>query len=728
VGIYRGPDPILKLVNLIKDVEKSWKFKLLYSSKSLDVRVNNLIETVAFHLQLDSEYERHYRISHAYPRSRKGAVSLFPSSDALASCKPSRPTSFIDKTDEFPREATARVVRCTKCPDGFLLCPNCEGEKVVTCPKCYTFRGGDCSRCRGTGKVTCPSCGGTGECPECGGTGLVTCPRCGGTGRVVVVRTRYEKCPSCKGEDAFCTTCWGTGVVEVEEEVVVEDPYCGGTGRVQCSKCGGTGSCRRCGGTGEIDCPECGGTGICQFCQGRGVKTCPTCSGRGRVVCPICQGEAELFLYTSDIYEYRHIIDSELLFPRELEGARKHFDTVSCGFIEIDELSEDDVEEKVGLLNKYILEMLETSRRTFDSLLRKTRGREFVAGIVEDDFSSQDRLLVNMVSNLESDWKSRKKDDYYARFRLHIPDSWRERRHKDIHNKMLFQKRTFKAYPVSSISLDIGGKKKQMYVFGTAQRCRVEAPSPPISWAKASLILLTLITGLYGVLLAFGIVAMDFPIRLPIIPFPCILALSSFLLYTAIVKKTSPAESKLITILGDSDDLNLLLFSLLAHCISYRKVGVVLDEFALSTSEHLLRGLRIGSSLTYSVQVGEKARVRLVCLSTSSLLMASETKELISNSDALILVLSEKKPDKDCIERIKALLPFFRGSAIAVIGRASSIKISRKHETFAIDLDGLRDAYLKRSPDVVCQEILKVFAYTAQVPIRKMTAAPARSS
>lgn len=88
-------------------------------------------------------------------------------------------------------------------------------------------------------------------------------------------------------------------------------PTCGGTGKVTCSRCKGSGTvtetCFRCGGTGRITktCPKCGGAGwietTCPDCGGSGVvqvtKTCATCNGTGKVTvtetCPCCLGHGD---------------------------------------------------------------------------------------------------------------------------------------------------------------------------------------------------------------------------------------------------------------------------------------------------------------------------------------------------------------------------------------------------------------------------------------------------
>lgn len=47
-------------------------------------------------------------------------------------------------------------------------CPECGGEKIVTCYDCHEGEdddGSKCLPCSGTGQISCPECEGTGEIP-----------------------------------------------------------------------------------------------------------------------------------------------------------------------------------------------------------------------------------------------------------------------------------------------------------------------------------------------------------------------------------------------------------------------------------------------------------------------------------------------------------------------------------------------------------------------------------
>lgn len=72
----------------------------------------------------------------------------------------------------------------------FEVCPDCNGDKKVTCPDCQP-----CSYCEGSGTIppheeykseVCPVCDGRefGPCSSCGNTGEIKCGYCEGTGKV----------------------------------------------------------------------------------------------------------------------------------------------------------------------------------------------------------------------------------------------------------------------------------------------------------------------------------------------------------------------------------------------------------------------------------------------------------------------------------------------------------------------------------------------------------------
>ncbi len=130
-----------------------------------------------------------------------------------------------------------------KCPDcegkGYIehSCDNCVGEGDIKCTYSKMYRCGIINdytyktECRGGRLIVT----GSGEncvsatqyknakCPECGGDGIVTCNKCWGRG------IYHEECPRCHGKgEAFieCSNCSGT--CKVQEKC----PECKGKGKI----------------------------------------------------------------------------------------------------------------------------------------------------------------------------------------------------------------------------------------------------------------------------------------------------------------------------------------------------------------------------------------------------------------------------------------------------------------------------------------------------------------
>ncbi len=111
------------------------------------------------------------------------------------------------------------------------------------------------------------------NCLNCGGTGKILCPRCNGTGSYKVI------CSWCNGSGGHsrsrCMYCNGKGYTE-------DDVF--GSGNHNCINCNGTGYM-------ENRCEHCSGTGYesktcdiyAEFGQSKHMVTCPTCNGSGRI-------------------------------------------------------------------------------------------------------------------------------------------------------------------------------------------------------------------------------------------------------------------------------------------------------------------------------------------------------------------------------------------------------------------------------------------------------------
>ena len=105
-----------------------------------------------------------------------------------------------------------------------------------------------------------------------------------------------------------CTACGGTGKITCTDCDGSGDCYlCDGTGT--CYYCDGDGKCRECGGSGEIDnvvgCVSCDANGYwygttCWECEGGG---CSICNWTGNVRCSVCGGSGTEIKGTTDCYD-----------------------------------------------------------------------------------------------------------------------------------------------------------------------------------------------------------------------------------------------------------------------------------------------------------------------------------------------------------------------------------------------------------------------------------------
>ena len=137
------------------------------------------------------------------------------------------------------------------------------------CVISYAKDMGECYHCGRTGKFQCPTCGNTGEvvCDGCGGTGRWTCDGEEGKGKC---DNGYYVCPSCGGD--------GLSRPIPADGNAGPCGQCGGSGRIECWKCHGSGGgvCDRCGGSGKNECQN----GNCKEARKIGWK-CPKCKGTG---------------------------------------------------------------------------------------------------------------------------------------------------------------------------------------------------------------------------------------------------------------------------------------------------------------------------------------------------------------------------------------------------------------------------------------------------------------
>ncbi len=679
-------------MNWINSFKRSLKFSLFYSLKSLQFRLREVIEDIAIHLKLDSEYELHYRISNVQPSNKN---IQFYEGYGEESITPQRPSSFTDTIKEYPRKNTASIVTCS-CGNGRIKCPNCNSEGVVTCPKCYTHRGGDCYSCKGVGKVQHYVCRGTGVCQGCMGKRFFVCPGCGGTGKVTVQDTHVVRCPDCGGNYDNCPTCLGFGWVRYVTKEVVAHSTCGGTGYLVCSTCYGSGKCPGCGGTGIVTCSDCRGTGICQFCRGKGVKTCPTCNGNRYVTCPVCEGVAGLILYTADVYEHKHLCDTSTVVPELFGAVKKKLD--EAGYLQVDNLTSEEVERKLNLMNKRITKTVDGGVTSFERLKALAEGRIFIHG-AENDREMQKKALARAWKAIENDWENRGKDSYYETgYKLSLTSGERKLKHEDIYNKILFQKPTFLIFPLSLVSILLGGREKRFYVAGTKDRYSLEDPGFKISPVKASLFTLTLISAGAIFLTLFGLT----PAFASYFSYLAVSLAALLSVYIALITRdVRTKEATMVTLIGEDETNKMAFFTLMAHYLSMEGKVTVEDEIYTRLTEHFLgKKFKLGSSLSYLATLEDGGRIRFLNLSSSSYKacpMDQNVNRVLADSDAIIVFLEEGNIKKQEEEALRALNIFGKNTITVVVKGQVEPEALGKYSTIKADFDSLKKDFLKKS-------------------------------
>ena len=150
-------------------------------------------------------------------------------------------------------------------------CFSCSGSGRVSCHTCDGERKETCWRCNGGLFIICDAygcLGGQQNCLTCGGRGHVS--------RQVSYQTTVQ----------VPTTTWSNGVSQTSYHTEYRTEY-----RTEQDPCpsyncfGGKIQCSRCSGTGRIQCPTCFATGkvTCRTCSGVGDLSCEPCSASGKL-------------------------------------------------------------------------------------------------------------------------------------------------------------------------------------------------------------------------------------------------------------------------------------------------------------------------------------------------------------------------------------------------------------------------------------------------------------
>lgn len=641
---------MVPLLNHVREVTSGWWYRLFLAD--LDVAVDDIVESGAFRLRTDTQYERHYRETRVRPADARKRVLFNESPDERSDVEPSRPDEFTDGERRYPRAATERVVECPLCDDGAAGCPNCEGEREVTCPECHTHRDGGCARCEATGRVDCGLCHGGGSCGDCNGHGNVECGNCRGGGTVTLQETLEKTCPNCNGRgtvgDSNCRACRGDGYTTERVQRQEQCSTCDGTGRHTCGRCSGSGNCSRCRGDGLVTCDDCNGSGNCSFCAGGGTKGCPTCDRDGTVDCPVCEREGRLLQYTVDRYEFEHVVDDDVVVPDVIDVHPESFD--STGTVELDALEAGELESSLGLLNARLDRQRTAATDAFERLLATARDREFDRIRTYDDEADQQRALDTLVGTVERDWRSRPSDSYRVDYKLGVSNDERTTTHDGDYRTILFDRHTFEVMPVTLVALRMNGRRRELFAAGTRAESDLSLPSFVPSPRK--------IGALGGAVGGAAVAAYHSPLlgtTVPAVPGTSVpwfgvagaLSIAALLTYCGLVYRTATAETEtVLVVVGPDDALTTTFLSVLAHSVANRGAGEVKGDIDAKLSEDLFGDLTLGASLTYAVDLGDGPALRLVGLSSSAYeSMDDDVRELLDGSDGVVGVFGREHDD-----------------------------------------------------------------------------------
>lgn len=690
---FRGTDPTISVLNYVKNFKSTLKYHLLHAN--VHTTFDELVESAAFELRIDTEYEVHYRRSRAVPVTDRSDVDLDSCPETQTSIPPDPPSEgeYVAQSQEYPRKATARSVDCNHCSTGTPTCPNCSGESVVTCPDCYTPRSGDCNNCGGSGKVTCSECRGGQKCVQCSGSGKVRCGGCGGTGTVEKTKRITKKCPDCLGHDDHCSTCNGRGSVKEWVTETVRHDSCNGTGKQTCGNCLGSGRCPTCNGTGKVTCNKCGGTGRCGTCGGDGTKTCPTCHGEATVTCPVCEGDAELFVYTADNYEFEPVEDEADIVPSLFEEYYASLEPDEDMELEIAELTESDVKSELGLLNSRIKDTLTRAGKRFDTLLEKTKQRQFDHAVKTKDETRQDRLRRKLKDTIKRQWADEPSDSYDAEFTMTLHD--RSERHDDIHKHVLYQDFHYWLLPLSMIEVTVGDDQQRLFYSGIDDEPQVSRPSFPYSPWKVLLFLGLVVScgaAVYGLANDLWVFVGSF--AAPVAHVAGGLAFLDTLGYGYLVYRSLTHETEdLLVLVGDRDATTMAFLSVLSHTVSLKDMGVVRDDIYKMLSENLFEDISLGASISIAIDMRNSGVVRLVGLNSSYAERGDEITDLIENSTGIVGIVSDA--DDSHAEEVLNFIENHDVPAALVRGDGTLDTDDVDYPVYDVPMEQLRKEYLE---------------------------------
>lgn len=660
---FKGPDVVLKLFNHVESYRKSLR-RILFGYKHFSVGINSVTEDLKIIIKLDTEYEKHYKVTVIKPKSAKSSIKFYNSD-----YEPWRPNDFGKYKREYPRADTMSTPTCKSCyGDGRITCPTCGGA--------------------GGWNKTCSSCWGSGSCSSCSGSGSVVCSNCGGRG-VVEVKVPYEVVESSEDGKSSKTR------IEYKKETRTCG-RCGGRGRVACSQCGGSGRCPTCGGSGEV------------------WAECDRCLGSGIITCPLCEGEGELLVYVSDVFEYKHRKDKRSVEP--VTGkVRRVWTYRARGVTLTNKLDSRDVGEALGLesLNRNMKDTLENARKAYNELVKNTKSEEF-----ENNPPSIAELKEKIKEDLSD-------AAYYAR-RDRVVRSFRHNDiyNKIIAQKAAFEilpvsRVKFRVNGKQMEAIAIGVDKSYRV------KLPLFLNSYKIFSLLAGLILITLAYYTTSSIQTSTIWNIEVQSLKDLALFATLLAalFLSFYLYQVILTiiEIDRDQRFLLTIIGDDEQLSFDLFSLIAHCSSYENIGVI-SSGVQSVLSYYKDNVPI-QSLFYTISFkkdlldsnGRKIKAATILYVSGSSLRENirDVAKAIGKSHSVILILGKQDIDSDIEKLINKVLNKFKKKLIIITASSNpsidtskynNVKVIVKHN---VDLKKIKSLYYKGSSNA-CSPILNI--------------------
>jgi hypothetical protein len=349
----------------------------------------------------------------------------------------------------------------------------------------------------------------------------------------------------------------------------------------------------------------------------------------GSVDCPVCEGDGQLALYTSEVYHFKPITLSKVTNPSGVTSvpADLGIETAKDMRIQIPELHMDAVESSLELSNPNLESSLNNANGNYSGLVQTSMKEQF-SNRAPDDRVMQQGVLSSAAGLIRGDWASTPKDSFHSRFKLSLDEDERTSE-ADVHKKMLFQDHWHYIQPVSEVGLEIGGKQETVVSHGLREKFDIKVPQPPTDPLKVGALAGTAISAVAVYASLFALLPLG------------LFSLGYYFLVRGTKRKI--ADIKQVAVIGDDEALKLAVFMQLGRQASKNEIGTVEDRvFSQLESTYLNRtDYQIGMSLSYSIRFDARREARIINVSGSSHGEHQDViKRILTRSDAIICVLS----------------------------------------------------------------------------------------